>query len=79
MVPRLDEVKALVALLVIGLVIYALVWLVQSRPGPHSRGSSGPTSDRTPDHAHGRAGRPGPTPSHRPIGPDDDPDFLRGL
>jgi hypothetical protein len=44
------------------------------RSGPGSSGSAG-GSGRGPLGA----GRPGPAGQRRPVGPDDDPDFLRGL
>lgn len=60
--------KLILLLLVIGVVVYVLVRLVQTRGRPFG-GRPGP---RPPVPGRG----PGPS---RPLGPDDDPDFLRDL
>jgi hypothetical protein len=64
--PRAAWVVVMILLPIVG----PLYWLVASRTDKNRGPGSAP-----------RGGRPGPSsgPSRRPIGPDDDPDFLHGL
>jgi hypothetical protein len=60
--------KFVLLMVAIALVIYLVVRVVQTKGHPFRR--------TTPRGRPGPLGRPGPS---RPLGPDDDPDFLRDL
>ncbi|KRF16649.1 hypothetical protein ASG90_10295 [Nocardioides sp. Soil797] len=60
--------KFILAILLIAVAIYLVVWLVESRGAIFRRGSRKPAPKRPRDR------RPS-----GPLGPDDDPDFLRDL
>ena len=60
--------KLFLVVVVIAVVIYAVTRLIETRGHPFRR-----TTPRKPLLP---PGRPGPS---RPLGPDDDPDFLRDL
>lgn len=62
--------KFLLVVILIAVVIYAVVWLVESRGAVFRRGRGG--------YGGGPGGKPQRRPSG-PVGPDDDPEFLRDL
>lgn len=60
--------KVLLVVLVLGLLIYLAIRMLEGRGNPGGGGG-----------LRRRPQRPGPAGPTRPIGPDDDPDFLRDL
>lgn len=58
--------KFLLVVALIAVVIYVVVWLIESRGAVFRRGRGGPS------------GKPERRPSG-PLGPEDDPEFLRDL
>ncbi|MDT0200653.1 hypothetical protein [Nocardioides sp. AE5] len=64
--------KFILVIVVVVLVVYLLVRLIETRGAIFRRGFGG-------SGGSGAVRRPGPTRPSGPIGPDDDPEFLRDL